>query len=129
MNVREGRRRLLIVLAFVSFASITATTWAWFDWQAAEAVYDRLVENWTAPDGAGAQVVVSAIEEASFRYDRFIGLRFWTLIGHLAVAGVAVGGWVLQGFLRPSKVSLTTTADPSSLTGSADTGPPADMEG
>ena len=136
-NVREGVKRLLIVAAIASVCSIGATTWAWLEIERADRAMMASLEHYDAArlskDDAAESVAIDIAADYARALEknraRFISLRKWTAISHLvaAVAGLAL--WVLSGFVARQKAPLTTAADPHRLTGSADTGPPADIEG
>jgi hypothetical protein len=136
-NVREGTKRLLIVMALASACSIGATTWAWFGKGGvvrSMASSEASLQAW----GAAAGTVDEPATEDAYRADvrteiragdRFLALRKWTLIGHLIAAAAGLLIWAMSGFVARQRVSLTIAADPPRQTGSADTGPPADTEG
>ncbi len=134
-NVREGVRRLIIVLAIASACSIGATTWTWI---VAERADRALASSWAEWDAApaGSLEEGAAKESANLlyeawleRYHRFQAFQKWTVIFHLIAAATGLLLWAMSGFVARQKVSLTIATDPPRQTGSADTGPPADTEG
>ena len=136
-NVREGVQRLLIVLAIASACSIGATTWAWFGKGGvvrSMASSESRLQAWVAAAGTVDEPAAEDAYRTDVRTeiqagDRFLSLRRWTLVGHLIAVAAGLLIWALSGFSTRPKVSLIMAADPPRQTGSADTGPPADMGG
>lgn len=136
-NVREGVKRLLIVAAIASACSIGATTWTWFGKGGVlhtAANSEASLKLWGAVAGSKQEPEAEDNYRAYLRFeveagDRFLLFRKWTVIGHLIAVASGLILWALSGFIARQKAPLTAAADPHRLTGSADTGPPADMEG
>ncbi len=140
-NLREGIRRLLIVLAIASACSIGATTWTWIAAERALSYQAQAYENYLTSMAAGAAFeqdvmtrAAKSIAEKTFetwkeRYARFLSFRKWTVIYHLIAVATGLLLWIMSGFATRQKASLTIATDPPRQTGSADTGPPADREG
>jgi hypothetical protein len=136
-NVREGVKRLLIVAAIASACSIGATTWAWREAERSLHDYESALDAWEAAERGNSPATLALAKEragwieATFteREGRFLSFRKWTAIGHLIAAAAGLLLWALSGFVARQKAPLTAAADPHRLTGSADTGPPADKEG
>ena len=152
-NVREGVKRLLIVAAIASACSIGATTWKWLALDNARGYLnstigaelrarnapgarDAAADAATGvPNPAGERILLAveiskaAAEALEFRQAEFEAIQKWTVIGHLIALTAAILIWAVSGFVARQKAPLTAAADPHRLTGSADTGPPADKEG
>jgi hypothetical protein len=135
INVREGVRRLLVVLAIASACSIGATTWTWIVAERAERDWDSRSDAWVAapknsPEEAAAWELMDLSEQTWMeRKARFQSFQNWTVISHLIAAATGLLLWALSGFVARQKVSLTIATAPPRQTGSADTGPPADTVG
>ena len=136
-NVREGARRLLIVLAIASACSIGATTWTWIVAERAGREYDSSLDQWEAALKSGNSLEEYVMKESSAATEqildrarhRFQSFQKWTVISHLIAAATGLLLWAMSGFIARPKGSLTIATDPPRQTGPADTGPPADTEG
>ena len=136
-NVQEGVKRLLVVFAVASMCSIGFTTWTWFGKGGvvqASANSEASLKLWGAVAGSKQEPEAEDNYRAYVRFEveageRFLLFRKWTVIGHLIALASGLILWALSGFVARQKAPLTAAADPHRLTGSADTGPAADMEG
>jgi hypothetical protein len=136
VNISEGLRRLVIALAILSICSVGFVTWTWIRAEIAWAESNASMEKWLKLDGSGTPAEAAARDEsdAADNYmirlrKEFTAARLWVVWGHIIVGAMGLLGWAAAGLCAPSKLSLTTREDPARLTGSADTGPPADKEG
>jgi len=136
-NVREGVKRLLIVAAIASACSIGATTWTWQVAERFNRDYQSSLDAWEAAERGNSPAALAGAKELSLTVERiwiesegrFLSFRKWTAIAHLIAAAAGLVLWAMSGFVARQKAPLTAAADPHRLTGSADTGPPADKEG